>query len=141
MKRNLLFFLLVAWAAMSGHAITLTDTIFNRQAHEADFGFGADVGFVSQMESWGTKWYDKNGRQKDILQILKEQGINNVRLRVWVNPSGGWCGKQDVVKMAKRAKAKGMGVMLSFHYSDSWARTPHGPRSPTTPRTRRPPTR
>ena len=113
--------ILMAWAAMSGHAITVTDTIFNRQAHEADFAFGADVGFVSQMESWGTKWYDKNGRQKDILQILKEQGINNVRLRVWVNPSGGWCGKQDVVKMAKRAKAKGMGVMLSFHYSDSWA--------------------
>ena len=121
MKRNLLLMMLMAWAAMSGHAISVTDTIFNRQAHEADFAFGADVGFVSQMESWGTKWLDKNGRQKDILQILKEQGINNVRLRVWVNPSGGWCGKQDVVKMAKRAKAKGMGVMLSFHYSDSWA--------------------
>jgi arabinogalactan endo-1,4-beta-galactosidase len=113
--------MLMVWAAMSGHAITVTDTIFSRNAHEADFAFGADVGFVSQMESWGTKWYDKNGKQKDILQILKEQGINNVRLRVWVNPSGGWCGKQDVVKMAKRAKAKGMGVMLSFHYSDSWA--------------------
>jgi len=106
---------------MSSHAITVTDTIFDRKAHESDFAFGADVGFVSQMESWGTKWLDKNGKQKDILQILKEQGINNVRLRVWVNPSGGWCGKQDVVKMAKRAKAKGMGVMLCFHYSDSWA--------------------
>ena len=62
------------------------------------------------MESWGTKWLDKRGVQKDILQILKEQGINNVRLRVWVNPSGGWCGKADVVKMAKRAHAKGMGI-------------------------------
>ena len=113
--------MLMAWAVMNAHAITVTDTIFNRTAHETDFAFGADIGFVSQMESWGTKWLDKNGRQKDILQILKEQGINNVRLRVWVNPSGGWCGKQDVVKMAKRAHAKGMGVMLSFHYSDSWA--------------------
>ena len=121
MKRNLLLMMLMAWAAMSAHAIAVTDTIFDRQAHEEDFAFGADVGFVSQMESWGTKWLDKNGRQKDILQILKEQGINNVRLRVWVNPSGGWCGKQDVVNMAKRAHAKGMGVMLSFHYSDSWA--------------------
>ena len=120
MKRNLLL-MMMAWVAMSSYAVTVTDTIFNRQAHEADFAFGADIGFVSQMESWGTKWLDKNGKQKDILQILKEQGINNVRLRVWVNPSGGWCGKQDVVNMAKRAKAKGMGVMLSFHYSDSWA--------------------
>ena len=102
-------------------AETVTDTIFSRVSHEEDFAFGADIGFVSQMESWGTKRLDKNGKQKDILQILKEQGINNVRLRVWVNPSGGWCGKADVVKMAKRAKAKGMGIMLSFHYSDSWA--------------------
>ena len=102
-------------------AETVTDTIFSREALEEDFAFGADIGFVSQMESWGTKWLDKNGKQKDILQILKEQGINNVRLRVWVNPSGGWCGKADVVRMAKRAKAKGMGIMLSFHYSDSWA--------------------
>ncbi len=102
-------------------AETISDTIFDRNALEQKFAFGADVGFVSQMESWGTKWLDKNGKQKDILQILKEQGINNVRLRVWVNPSGGWCGKKDVVKMAKRAHAMGMGVMLSFHYSDTWA--------------------
>lgn len=74
--------LTMAWAAMSAHAITVTDTIFNRYAHE-DFAFGADVSFVPMMESWGTKWLDKNGKQKDILQILKEQGINNIRLRVW----------------------------------------------------------
>lgn len=107
--------------ATVAYAITVTDTIFDRKAHEHDFAFGADIGFVSQMESWGTKWLDKNGRQRDILQILKDQGINNVRLRVWVNPSGGWCGKEDVVKMAKRADKLGMGIMLSFHYSDSWA--------------------
>lgn len=125
MKRQLLRLLILVLLGGTGvneaKAETVTDTIFSREAHEEDFAFGADIGFVSQMESWGTKWLDKNGKQKDILQILKEQGINNVRLRVWVNPSGGWCGKTDVVKMAKRAKAKGMGIMLSFHYSDSWA--------------------
>ena len=104
---------------MSSHAITVTDTIFNRYAHE-DFAFGADVSFVPMMENWGTKWLDKNGRQKDILQILKEQGINNIRLRVWTVSSGA-SSKQEVVSMCKRAKAKGMGVMIDFHYSDTWA--------------------
>ena len=111
--------MLIAWTAMSSHAITVTDTIFNRYAHE-DFAFGADVSFVPMMESWGTKWLDKNGRQKDILQILKEQGINNIRLRVWTVSSGA-SSKQEVVSMCKRAKAKGMGVMIDFHYSDTWA--------------------
>jgi arabinogalactan endo-1,4-beta-galactosidase len=109
----------MAWATMSAHAITVTDTLFNRSQHE-DFAFGADVSFVPQMESWGTKWLDKNGRQKDILQILKEQGINSIRLRVWTVNSGA-SSKQEVVSLCKRAKAKGMSVMIDFHYSDTWA--------------------
>ena len=119
MRKQLLLMLTMAWAAMSVEAITVTDTIFNRSAHE-DFAFGADVSFVPQMESWGTKWLDKDGKQKDILQILKEQGINNIRLRVWTVGSGA-SSKQEVVTMCKRAKAKGLGVMIDFHYSDTWA--------------------
>ena len=94
---TLLLILIGMGNATAAHAITVTDTIFDRKDHEQDFAFGADVSFVSQMESWGTKWLDKTGRQRDILQILKDQGVNHVRLRGWVNPGGGWCGKADVV--------------------------------------------
>lgn len=117
--KKLLMIMSMAWAVVSAHAITVTDTIFNRYAHE-EFAFGADVSFVPQMEGWGTKWFDKNGKQGDILQILKDQGINNIRLRVWTVSSGA-SSKQEVVNMCKRAKAKGMGVMIDFHYSDTWA--------------------
>lgn len=117
-KRGILFCAL-AWLALTCQAMTVTDTLFNRSAHE-DFAFGADVSFVPQMEGWGTKWLDKDGRQKDILQILKEQGINSVRLRVWTVGSGA-SSKGEVVSMCKRAKAKGMSVMIDFHYSDTWA--------------------
>lgn len=119
MMKKLFMMLMTAWLAVGAHTITVTDTIFNRYDHE-EFAFGADVSFVPQMESWGTKWLDKNGKQKDILQILKEQGINNIRLRVWTVKSGA-SSKQEVVNMCKRAKAKGMGVMIDFHYSDTWA--------------------
>ena len=119
MKRSTLFVVMVVMA-LTAQAITVTDTLFNRAAHEADFAFGADVSFVPQMEGWGTKWLDKNGRQKDILQILKEQGINSIRLRVWTVGSGA-SSKQEVVSMCRRAKAKGMSVMIDFHYSDTWA--------------------
>lgn len=118
MKKNLLLLMLL-WLSLGTHAITVTDTVFNRKEHE-EFAFGADISFVPQMESWGTKWLDKNGQQKDILQILKEQGINSIRLRVWTVPNGA-SSKQEVVNMCKRAKAKGMSVMIDFHYSDTWA--------------------
>ncbi len=119
-KIRLLLMMVFAWLALVGRADTITDTIFNRAEHEEDFAFGADVSFVPQMESWGTKWLDKNGKQKDILQILKEQGINNIRLRVWTVNSGA-SSKGEVVAMCKRAKQRGMGVMIDFHYSDTWA--------------------
>lgn len=118
MKRFFLFLMMMV-LGIGTKAVTITDTIFNRYEHE-DFAFGADVSFVPMMESWGTKWLDKNGKQKDILQILKEQGINNIRLRVWTVSSGA-SSKQEVVSMCKRAKAMDMGVMIDFHYSDTWA--------------------
>ena len=119
MKKRIILLLTLMSVLTSSFAYTVTDSVFNRYEHE-DFAFGADVSFVPQMESWGTKWLDKNGKQMDILQILKEQGINNIRLRVWTVASGA-SSKQEVVAMCKRAKAKGMGVMIDFHYSDTWA--------------------
>ena len=87
----------------------------------SQFAKGADIGWLSEMESKGRKFYDKNGTQKDLLDILKEYDINSVRLRVWVNPPAGYCNKADVIKQAVRAKNKGFRIMIDFHYSDSWA--------------------
>jgi arabinogalactan endo-1,4-beta-galactosidase len=91
----------------------------------AAFANGADVSWLPQMEAQGYKFYDDSGVQKDCLQILKEHGIDSIRLRVWVNPSNdlysGHCSKSEMVSMAVRAKNMGFRIMIDFHYSDSWA--------------------
>jgi arabinogalactan endo-1,4-beta-galactosidase len=91
----------------------------------AQFVKGADIGWLQQMEATGYRFYDSTGVQRDCLQILKDHGINTVRLRVWVNPSNdkinGHCSKKEVAGMALRAKNMGMRVLIDFHYSDSWA--------------------
>lgn len=89
-------------------------------ATATDFAYGADVSWLSQMESSGKVFHDSTGNVQDLLDILKQYGVNSIRLRTWVNPSDGWCGKSDLVKMAMRAHAKGLRVMVDFHYSDSW---------------------
>ncbi|KNY25240.1 glycoside hydrolase family 53 protein [Pseudobacteroides cellulosolvens] len=95
------------------------------EAHAAAFSCGADVSWLPQMEAKGYKFYDDNGVQKDCLQILKEHGINSIRLRVWVNPSNdpysGHCSKAETVALAKRCANMGFRIMIDFHYSDSWA--------------------
>jgi arabinogalactan endo-1,4-beta-galactosidase len=83
---------------------------------------GADVGFLTQMEKNGDKFFNTTDQQ-DLFTILKERNINAIRLRVWVNPAAPnyYNGIKDVVAKAVRAKNAGMQVLIDFHYSDSWA--------------------
>lgn len=85
------------------------------------FAKGADVSWLTQMEANGAKFYDKNGSEKECMSLLREMGTNSIRLRVWVDPADGWCGKDDLIAKAWRAKNLGYRLMVDFHYSDSWA--------------------
>lgn len=85
------------------------------------FAKGADVSWITEMEAAGKKFYNSNGGEQDLFAILKNLGMNTIRLRVWVNPANGWNNKADVVAKAIRAKNQGMRIMINFHYSDSWA--------------------
>ena len=81
---------------------------------EICFAKGADVGWLKQMEDEGYKFYNENGKEEDCLKILQSYGINSIRLRVWVNPIDGRCGKDEVVEMAERAINMGFKLMIDF---------------------------
>ncbi len=82
---------------------------------------GADVSWLSEMEAAGVKFYNAKGKQSECMSLLRNLGMNAIRLRVWVNPATGWCNKEDVLIKAWRANQLGMRIMVDFHYSDSWA--------------------
>jgi arabinogalactan endo-1,4-beta-galactosidase len=85
------------------------------------FAKGADISWLTEMEAAGRKFYNAAGTEKECISLLKDGGFNAIRLRVWVNPAGGWNGTNDVVSKALRAKQLGMRLLLNFHYSDTWA--------------------
>jgi arabinogalactan endo-1,4-beta-galactosidase len=107
----------------------------------SDFIKGADVSMLKQLEISGGKFYDESGAERDALLILRDHGINWVRLRIWNNPvfardlveggvviahagdsvGGGNCDEAKTLEVASRAKALGLKVLLDFHYSDFWA--------------------
>lgn len=121
-KINILLFLFALTVLVS--CSTTKDTP-DTKSEENSFAKGADVGWLPQMEATGYKFYDTDGSEKDCLQLLKDRGINTIRLRVWVNPSNdkasGHCSPEETVVMAVRAQKLGMRIMIDFHYSDSWA--------------------
>jgi arabinogalactan endo-1,4-beta-galactosidase len=86
------------------------------------FAKGADISWVTQMEVSNYVFYNKAGQAKDLFQLLQsDYGMNTIRLRVWVNPPGGYNNAADVLAKALRAKALGMRLLIDFHYSDTWA--------------------
>ena len=85
------------------------------------FWLGADISGTTALEAHGGQLYNSSGEPRENTQLMKELGLNAVRLRAWVNPKDGFCRPDDVLLMASRAKALGMEVMIDFHYSDWWA--------------------
>ena len=95
---------------------------FAGHAQETNFVKGADVGFLQGQERRGVVFHDRNGRERECLELLKnDYQMSAIRMRVWVNPRGGDCDKNELLAMAKRVKALGMDLMVNFHYSDTWA--------------------
>lgn len=85
------------------------------------FAKGADVSWLTEMEKAGKKFYDIEGNEMECMTLLRDLGINSIRLRVWVNPQDGWCNLEDMLIKAWRANSLGMRIMVDFHYSDIWA--------------------
>lgn len=104
-----------------------------------DFIKGADVSMLAQIEASGGAFHDEDGAREDCLEILRDHGVNWVRLRLWNDPviahdfdtdgrtitagqsPGGVNDEARDLALALRAKALGMKVLLDFHYSDWWA--------------------
>lgn len=91
-----------------------------------DFIKGMDISGLPEMMDLGAIFYDKYGKKRNIFELLQENKVNSIRLRIWNEPenvpeSGGYCNLQQTIEMAKKAKQYGMSVFLDFHYSDYWA--------------------
>ncbi|HEX6276192.1 MAG TPA: glycosyl hydrolase 53 family protein [Polyangiaceae bacterium] len=98
---------------------------------------GIDISSVQEAIDGGARYVDTDGVTKDVLELFKNHGFNTVRLRTFVDPSapygyaqgtGGSCVKREsycdlehTVEFGREIKNAGMGFMLDFHYSDTWA--------------------
>lgn len=89
---------------------------------------GMDLSTLIELERCGAKYYD-DGKEMDILDIMKKYDVDTIRIRLWNDP---WsetgesygAGENDLktsLEIAKRVTEAGFGVLLNFHYSDFWA--------------------
>ena len=111
------------WSRFDGLRLKKTEKEFNLLK-------GGDISQLTYVEQMGGK-FSENGEEKDCIEILKNNGFNIVRLRLYNDPGNpdyspsnrlpaGISGPEDILRLAKRAKQAGMQILLTFHYSDYW---------------------
>lgn len=89
---------------------------------------GMDLSTLLEVERCGAKYYE-DGKEVDVLDFMKRQGVDTIRLRIWNDPKSEngepyGAGNNDLnetIAIAKRVTDAGFGVLLNFHYSDFWA--------------------
>ena len=138
----LLSFLPVYSAEKASDAVKQKILVEKVDGLREDFMKGLDISMIDQIEKTGGKFYNARGEEEDIFQIIKDNGVNYVRIRLWNNPTyeedqydkngkltakkgdkmgGGDNTVETDIRIAKRIKAAGLKFMLDFHYSDFWA--------------------
>nr|NQU93942.1 glycosyl hydrolase 53 family protein [Bacteroidota bacterium] len=85
------------------------------------FNTGTDLSYLNEMEDCGAI-YSEDGEARDPYKIFMDHNTQIVRYRLWHTP--GWTDYStlaDVSKSFMRAKEAGFQILLTFHYSDTWA--------------------
>ena len=108
-----------------------SDSLYVRKVDNLPEGFimGMDASAVPSLEASGVKYYDFDGTEKDVFEILANNGVNYIRVRIWNDPydkngngyGGGNCDIDNAIEIGKRATQYGMKLLVNFHYSDFWA--------------------
>ena len=120
-----------AGAAETKAAPVTSDSLYVQKVEGLgeDFILGADVSSLLSEEASGVVYKNFSGEPQDMLQTLAENGVNYVRVRVWVDPfdrdgrgyGGGNCIAATAGEIGARAAKYGMKLLVDFHYSDFWA--------------------
>ncbi len=95
---------------------------------------GGDISLLPEYEKAGAQYKTHDGTPiNDLLPWLHEEGMNAMRVRLFVNPDDhktAYPSKYDpnacqdleyITPLCKKIVDNGFSLMLDFHYSDTWA--------------------
>jgi len=78
---------------------------------------GADVSFLPEVEEGGGVFHDAQG-ERPLPEILSDHGVNLARLQLWHTSDR--FNLTTTIALAERLDAEGVGILIDFHFSDTW---------------------
>jgi arabinogalactan endo-1,4-beta-galactosidase len=98
--------------------------LFGPDPATARMALGGDLSFTPQELAAGAHFTDR-GRPGTPVTIMRDNGANWARIRLWVNPPAGYSDITSDLALARQIHAAGMHIYLDIMYSDFWADPQH----------------
>ncbi len=123
----IIYFLFILFGSCSKDQLAISSKNSNPIVIEKPDTFirGIDISSLPEIEAGNTVFFSSLGLEKDMLSILKDRGVNTIRIRLWKDPSTVHSGFNEVKLFSEQVHQKGMKVWLTVHYSDTWADPAH----------------
>ena len=80
-----------------------------------------DISYFPVISESNPLFYNSQGNQVSFINELLENGVNTIRLRLWVNPSENISSLQEVKEFSILLKSLGFRIWITPHFSDTWA--------------------
>ena len=82
---------------------------------------GVDISDYPKVSSYNPTFYDENNNEISFINSLIQNGVNTIRLRLWVNPVDESSSLDEVKEFSNELKSLGFKIWVTPHFSDTWA--------------------
>ena len=117
--RKLLFLLMLISLFISCKDDTVNEISENQ--HTSSIISGVDISDYPKVSSYNPTFYDENNNEISFINSLIQNGVNTIRLRLWVNPVDESSSLDEVKEFSNELKSLGFKIWVTPHFSDTWA--------------------
>ena len=80
-----------------------------------------DISDYPKVSGFNPTFYDENNNEISFINSLIQNGVNTIRLRIWVNPIDESSSLDEVKEFSNELKSLGFKIWVTPHFSDTWA--------------------
>ncbi len=80
-----------------------------------------DISGYPKISTYNPTFYDENNNEINFINALIQNGVNTIRLRLWVNPADESSSLEEVKEFSNELRSLGFKIWITPHFSDTWA--------------------
>ncbi len=80
-----------------------------------------DISDYPKILNYNPTFYDENNNEINFINALIQNGVNTIRLRLWVNPADESSSLGEVKEFSNELRSLGFKIWITPHFSDTWA--------------------